>query len=110
MQRKAKAPMKYFTAGEPMERMAIDIMSNVHRSAKGNTCICVVMDYFTKHVCIIPLPSHCAETVARELVNQVFTILGLPRFLHSDRGTDLLSELFWETCKIFKVDKIATTP
>ena len=47
MQCRERAPMKSFTAGEPMERMAIDIMGELHKSKAGNKCVAVVMDYFT---------------------------------------------------------------
>jgi transposase InsO family protein len=110
MQRKARAPMKSFTAGEPLERMAIDIMGELHLTKNGNKCIAVVMDYFTKYVVLLPLPNQKASTVANALVKEVFAKIGIPRALHSDRGTDFLSTLFSETCKLFQIDKTATTP
>ena len=76
--------MKSFTAGEPMERMAIDILE-VHRSQAGNLYVAVVMDYFTKFVFLLPMPNHQAKTIAESLVKNVFTLFGIPRFLHSDR-------------------------
>lgn len=78
MLRKAKAPMHSFTAGEPLERMAIDIMGELHMSRKGNKCILVAMDYFTKYTHLIPMPNHKAETVAKALVDEVFTKVGIP--------------------------------
>ncbi len=102
--------MQSFTAGEPMERMALDIMGDLHLSKGGNKCVLVIMDYFTKYVHLLPLPDQKAATVAKALVNEVFTKVGIPRFLHSDRATNFLSELFRETCKLFKVDRTMTTP
>ena len=43
-----RAPMQSFTAGEPVERMALDIMGDLHLYRSGNKCVLVVMDYFTK--------------------------------------------------------------
>ena len=74
--------MQSFTAGEPIERMALDIMGELHLSRSGNKCVLVVMDYFTKYVHLIPLPDQKAVTVAKALVNEVFTKVGIPRFLH----------------------------
>ena len=48
--------------------------------------------------------------MAPELGNKVFTQFGLPRFLHSDLGTDFLSNLVRDTCIILGVEKTATTP
>ena len=110
MQKKARAPMQSFTAGEPVERMALDIMGELHQTKDGNRYILVVMDYFTKYAHLIPLPNHQAKTVALALVKEVFTKVGIPRSLHSDRGTDFMSQLFQETCRLFNVEKTHTTP
>ena len=96
IQQKAQAPMQSFVAGEPMERMAIDIAGPFHTSARGNCFIAVVMDYFTKWVEFMPMPDHKAETVASHMVVSVFMRVGIPNYLHSDQGSDFLSELFTE--------------
>ena len=108
--RKRRFPMQSYTAGEPMERMAIDVMGELPLTTDGNKCILVVMCYFTKFVHIIPIPDQTAKTVATAMVKEVFTRFGLCRFLHSDRGTNFLSEIFSETCKLFGVERTATTP
>ena len=84
-------------AGEPMERMAVDIMGELPLTKLKNKCVLVAMDYFTKYAWIIPLPDQKALTVANALVTNVFTKYGVPRFLHSDRCTYLTAELFNET-------------
>ena len=48
--------------------------------------------------------------MANAMVKEIFTKVGIPRFWHSDRGTDFMSQLFQETCKLFKIDKTETTP
>ena len=102
--------MPSFPAGEPVERMALDIMGDLHLSKNGKKCVLIAMDYFTKYVHLLPLPDQKAATVAKALVNEVFSKVGLPRFLHSETATNFLSELFRETCKLFKVDRTLTTP
>ena len=68
------------------------------------------MDYFTKCVHLIAVPDQKAVTVAKAMVNEVFTKVGIPRFLHSDRSTDFMSKLFKETCKLFNIEKTETPP
>ena len=104
-QRRAQAPMNSFVVGEPLERMAIDITGPFPESRTGNRFVAVVLDYFTKWVEFIAMPNHTAETVAKGLVSQVFTRIGVPRFLHSDQGTDFLCKLFLETCIRFGIKK-----
>ena len=53
--------MQSFTAGEPMERMAIDVAGESSESRSGNKWILVCMDYFTKYVTIMPIPNHQAK-------------------------------------------------
>ena len=90
--------------------MALDIMGDLHLSKGDKKYVLVGMDYFTKYVHLIPLPDQKAATVAKALVNEVFSKVGIPQFLHSDRATNFLSDLFKETFKLFQVDRTLTTP
>ena len=108
--RKIRHQMVSFSAGEPLERMAVDICGPLHESEQGNKYIIVLMDYFTKWCELIPVQDHTAKTVAQELVSKVFTKIGVPLALHSDQGTEFLSSLFQETCELFGIQKTRTTP
>ena len=46
----------------------------------------VVGDYFTKWIDAIPLPDEEASTIARALLDRVFSTFGLPEQIHSDQG------------------------
>ena len=105
-----KRPMQSFTAGEPLERMGIDVAGPFHTSKAGNKYILVAMDYFTKYVVVMAMPNHRAPTVARNLVDHVFTRIGIPTSIHSDQGTDFLSRLFKETCQLLQIHKTRTSP
>jgi len=108
--RKPRAPMKSFTAGEPMERVAVDILGPLRESAAGNVYVLVFVDYFTKWVEIFALADHTAETVATCLIEHVFSRFGLPLQLHSDQGTEFMSELFRATMKLLGITQTRTTP
>jgi transposase InsO family protein len=105
-----KVGMQHFSAGFPLERMAVDVAGPFHSTTSQNRFIVVAMDYFTKYVSIIPVPNHKAETVAKVMVNEVFTKIGIPCSLHSDMGSDFVSHLFTEVCRIFQIDKTRTSP
>lgn len=102
-------PMQSFQAGEPLGRMAVDVAGEFHTSVSGNWWILVVMDYFTKYVCIIPMPDHKAKTLATSSVKEVFSKIGIPLILHSDQGTDFTSSLFSEVCQLFQIHKTRTS-
>ena len=47
--------------------------------------------------------------IARLLVNEIIARHGAPRVLLSDRGTNFLSKLVAEVCKIFQIQKVNTS-
>jgi transposase InsO family protein len=102
--------MKKYLAGEPLQRMAIDIAGPFHPTQRENRYIMVVMDYFTKWACLIPMKEHNAQTCAKHLVEEVFCKIGIPREIHSDQGREFVSELIQEVCQLFQVNKAKTTP
>jgi len=67
------------------------------------------IDHFTRYPEAIPIPNQEAETVARALVTQVFTRHGCPQVLSSDRGTNFMSALFQEMCKLLQIKRINST-
>lgn len=46
--KKPKAPLKLYSVGVPMERLAIDVTGPFPRSHHGNRYIVVIADYFTR--------------------------------------------------------------
>jgi hypothetical protein len=65
----------------------------------------VFIDYFTKYVELVAIPDAKASTVARALLRRVILRHGSPQFLHSDRGTNYLSQLIKQVCKLFEIHK-----
>ena len=103
-------PLVQDAVGSPLERVAMDILSLPTASTKGNTCILVVGDYFTKWVEAFALPDHQAMTVADVLVTEIFMRLGTPRMLHSDQGPEFRSELMSALCNLLGIKKTQTAP
>ena len=60
--RRAKAPMRQYNVGFPMERIAIDLSGPYPVSKKGNKYLMVISDYFTKWTEAIPLRSQEATS------------------------------------------------
>lgn len=107
--RKPKAPMKLYSVGVPMERLAIDIAGPLPKTNKGHKYIVVISDYFTKWTQAFAIKDQEATTVANILVNEVVSLFGVPRMLHSDKGSNFESKVFMEMCKILGIDKTRTT-
>ena len=51
-----------------------------------------------------------ASTVAKLLVEQLFSRFGVPDQLHSDQARQFESKLFAEMCNLLQIDKTRTTP
>lgn len=107
--KKAKAEMKQFNVGAPLERVGIDIMGPLPRTAAGNKYILAIADYFTKWVVAIPIRNQEAVTVATKFVEKFVSVFGVPLQIHSDQGTNFESQIFQEMCKLLGSEKTRTT-
>ena len=103
-------PMQEYHAGAPMERVHIDFLGPLPKTAAGNEHILMMVDQFTKWVEIIPLPSQTAEVTARTAVNEFFSRFGCPFYLFSDQGRNFESRLFTAMCDVLQIQKTRTTP
>ncbi|XP_065939370.1 uncharacterized protein [Magallana gigas] len=93
----------------PFQRVAIDMVGPLPKTKRGNQYILVMCDYATKYPEAIPLRSQDAEVVA-EAMMEVFTRLGVPKEILSDQGTNFMSSLITELCKLLSIRKLNTTP
>ncbi|VDH99871.1 Hypothetical predicted protein [Mytilus galloprovincialis] len=92
-----KAPMGKFLTGEPMERVAMDILGPLPMSKNNNRFVLVLSDLFTKWTEAYPLPDQEAKTVAQALTNEFISRFGTPLQLYSDQVTDGIPVI--KTCK-----------
>ncbi|KAK3106184.1 hypothetical protein FSP39_014461 [Pinctada imbricata] len=110
-QNQTKAKISHMPiASHPFERVSTDILGplSIYDTSK-NQYVLVFICYLTKYVELIPLRDIKASTVATAFVNNVVCRHGTPMFLHSDRGSNFLSHIITETCKLLEVHKTQTT-
>jgi transposase InsO family protein len=105
-----RAPMEITTtARKPFERCALDIVGPTTETNAGNRYILTFQDDLTKFVIAEPIPTQDAETVAREFVRNIVLKFGTPEVILTDQGSNFLSELFQNACKLLRIKKIHTT-
>ena len=109
-QRKKRHALQKYTVGARFERIGIDIAGPYPETARKNSHILVISDYFSKLVEIFPLPNIRAETVADVLFRGWIKRYGCPREIHSDQGRQFESAVFQEMCKMLEISKTRTTP
>lgn len=79
-----------------------------HRD-KGNRYILTFQDDLTKFVVAEPIPMQDAETAARAFVRNIVLKFGIPEVVLTDQGSNFLSQLFQNTCKLLRIKRIHTT-
>lgn len=94
---------------EPFQRIAIDIVGPLQRSLKGNKYLLTLMDFATRYPEGVPLRRIDAESVAEALCH-VFTRLGIPEEILSDRGSNFMSELMANMFGLLQVEHIKASP
>ena len=85
-QRHARAEMLKYHAGAPMERVHLDFLGPLPRSARGNVFVLVMVDQFTKWVECIHLPFQTAEVTATRRAMVSTLLLGAPSRFSWTRG------------------------
>ena len=105
-----KNPLKLYTVGAPMERLAVDVLGPLPKTDSGNQYILIAQDYSTKWPEAFTLPHQQAATVVEVLVNQFSTLFGIPMGLHSDQGRNFQSKTFREVCRLLEINKMRTSP
>ena len=68
------------------------------------------MDHFTKRAEAFPIRDHKAHTVAKVLLDRLFSRFGMPEEQLSDQGPEFDSELVAEWCKALGVRKSPYRP
>jgi len=82
--------------GEPFSRLAVDIVGPINkRSSDGSRYILTVVDFATRYPEAVALQNIDTTSVAEALVN-IFSRVGIPREVLSDRGTQFTSSMMQE--------------
>ena len=110
---RGKAPrqglLQPMATGEPWERIGVDVTGPHPKSKNGNVYILTLIDHFSKWCYAFPMRNQEASTIARLLVDRVFSYFGTPLQILTDRGRNFESELFEEICKRLGIDHVRTT-
>ena len=92
----------------PFQIIGVDIM-DLPRTQQGNKHVIVFQDFFTKWPMVYPVPDQKALRIAQLFAEEIVPFFGVPEALLSDRGTNLLSHLVLNICKLLGVKKLNTT-
>ena len=85
----------------PWDRLAMDIVSLP--PSNGYDKVLVIVDYFSKWVEAFPIRNKNASTIASILYQEIYSRYGPPSYLHSDRGTEFISQVVHQLSQISSV-------
>ena len=106
-----KAPLNPLPiANEPFDMIGIDCVGPLPESLNGHKYIVVITDYLTRWPEAFAVKSIEASVIAKILFDEILCRHGSPKKMLSDRGTNFLSELIAEICKLFETKQIRTSP
>ncbi|XP_072166473.1 uncharacterized protein [Diadema setosum] len=95
---------------EPFHRVAVDLVGPiVPVTSRGNRYILTLMDYATRYPEAVPLRNIDTTSVAEALFT-IFSRVGFPHEMLTDRGTQFMSAVMKEVSRLMSIRHITTTP
>lgn len=109
--RTVKAPLGNMPLiGQPFDRVAVDIIGPlIPSSERGHRYIVTLVDFATRYPEAIALKRIDTEAVAEALV-EIFSRVGVPKEILSDRGSQFTSEMMAEVSRLLSLRQLVTTP
>ena len=92
----------------PFNRIGMDLVGPLPKSARGHQYILVILDYATRYPEAIPLRTMASKNIARELV-MMFSRVGIPEEILTDQGTPFMSRIMKDLCKLLKITQLRTS-
>ena len=103
-----RSPLHPIPVQRVFQIVGVDIM-DLPRTETGNKHVVVFQDFLSKWPFVFPVPDQKAIRLARLLVEEVVPMFGVPESLLSERGTNLLSHIMEDVCKLLGIRKLNTT-
>lgn len=98
-----KAKLAPTKIGQKFDKICIDIVGPLPNTKRSNKYILTVMDVFTKFGMAFALTNTLSETIARTLVDRYFSVFGLAYVIHSDQGSNFVSDLINSVFKLLEI-------
>lgn len=97
------------TPSYPFEKCSLDIVGPLTETTNRNKYILTFQDHLSKYSEAMPIPNQEAETVAKEFVTKIICKHGTPKTVLTDQGSNFLSDLFRNVCKLLHIKKVNTS-
>ena len=105
-----RAPLFMTKVSSKFERISIDFAGPFNKTQQGNRFILLGVCCFTKFAFCIPMSSTDSQYVARMLIERWIIYFGVPLEIHSDAGSNLISELVKQLCLLLNIKQANSLP
>jgi len=106
----SKAPLGKLPLVEtPFSVICVDIVEPISPPSEGFQYILTTIDMCTRFPAAVPLKDISTSTVAEALLN-MFSRVGLPNRIHSDRGSQFTSEMMKKVYRLLDIRQSTITP
>ena len=110
-QRKTKLPLQITDTPEIVwQNCSMDIVGPLTQTCEGNRYLLTFQEELSKYTLAVPISQQGSLTVAKVFVEQIILKFGIRQTLLTDQGSNFLSELFANTCKLLRVKRIRLVP
>ena len=108
---KRKAELQTFSVHGAFRSMVADILGPVTLAKKSRARYILVMsDLFMKYALTSALQDMTAATVASAIIDEWIMKFGAPDVIYTDQVSNFNSEVMYDICRIFMIEKTRTTP
>lgn len=97
------------TASGAMEKIYLDVVGPLPKDNNGFVYILTLQCELSKFVEAYPLRNKDAVSIARSFVNNFILRYGIPKAIGNDRGSEFLSSVMKEVCKLLDIQQITST-
>lgn len=106
-----KNPMVITTTSKrSFEKIFLDIVGPLPETSQHNKYILSIQDDLTKFTIFSPLKTAEANEVASTFFKHFISKFGIPLSILTDQGTNFMSNIFKNLCKMLKITKLNTSP
>jgi hypothetical protein len=104
-----RAPLHPIPAfGEPFSRILIDCVGPLPKTKSGMEYLLTMMCASTRFPEAIPMRNITTKSVVKALV-KFFTLVGLPRWVQSDQGSNFTSNCFKQVMELFGIEHLVSS-
>ena len=86
------------------------IVGPITQTSEGNKYLLTLQNELSKYTMAVTIQQQDAMTLARIFVEQIILKIGIPQILLTDQGSNFLSDLFANVCKLLRIKRIKTSP